>query len=158
MMFQIANRRFMGQQPVYSDNATIFGDGTEEHPLSTVKEEGVVELTLDTFQVTADSELLTFSMNGPLSGPGGIEITNQDTVNQAGITIDDFSGGNIEILEGVDGALIIIGGDSAGVGLSIGTTTADSIGFFGVTPVQQQTHPTTLAEVIAILAAYGLSA
>jgi hypothetical protein len=147
----------MGQQPVYTDNATIFGDGTEEHPLSLAKDD-VVELNVETFEVTADDQLLAFSMNGPLSGPGGIELSNQDTVNAAGITIEDASGGDVEILEGVADAMIILGGDNVGVQIELGTTTADSVGFFGITPVQQQVHPTTLAEVIAILVAYGLSA
>jgi hypothetical protein len=43
-------------------------------------------------------------------------------------------------------------------GTKIGTAADQKLGFFGVTPVAQQSAPTTLAHVITILHNVGLSA
>jgi hypothetical protein len=43
-------------------------------------------------------------------------------------------------------------------GTKIGTATDQKLGFFGTTPVAQQNAPTTLANVISVLHALGLTA
>ncbi len=43
-------------------------------------------------------------------------------------------------------------------GTKIGTAADQKLGFFGVAPVAQQSAPTTLANVISVLHALGLSA
>jgi hypothetical protein len=43
-------------------------------------------------------------------------------------------------------------------GTKIGTATDQKLGFFGITPVAQQSAPTTLANVISVLHALGLTA
>jgi hypothetical protein len=43
-------------------------------------------------------------------------------------------------------------------GSKIGTAADQKLGFFGVTPVAQQSAPTTLANIISVLHALGLTA
>jgi hypothetical protein len=43
-------------------------------------------------------------------------------------------------------------------GTKIGTATDQKLGFFGAAPVAQQSAPTTLANVISVLHALGLTA
>jgi hypothetical protein len=196
------------QQPVYTDNSTITGDGTEEHPLRSGGGGGSPGGNTNDIQYNnagafagsddlqffpngfAQGELFIFSasdggnaqifagsnslegfagavyMQGDgglcsidinLTNQGGITIQNNDTAFAEGIIIIDNSGGNLSILE--SGGIIQIGGNN-GVGCTVrlGINNSDQLAFFGSIPAFQQPAPTTLAEVIAILAAYGLTA
>lgn len=106
--------------------------------------------------------------------------------NTGTIVLQDFSGGtseftasgNLELLAGNNVSIFAGSGKNIAaspqltvtgallaeykVGLStlkvLETTSAGDLGFFGKTPVAQQPTPITLADVIAVLQAYGLTA
>lgn len=85
-------------------------------------------------------------------------------------TLELLAGNNVSIIAGpgkniaanpqltVTGAFLVEYRVSISTFKVIETTSAGDLGFFGKTPVAQQPTPITLADVIAVLQAYGLTA
>lgn len=112
-----------------------FGPGVE---LATVGTTGGIKLqTFNTGSTHADITLLQETL-------GQIVIQNAGT-GTSGITINNGAGGGVNILDSMDG--VNVQSDASG-----------KLGFFHVAAVTQQATPVTLADVIALLQAYGLSA
>ena len=119
------------------------------------------------------------------SGPTFFPQAGSITLGSDGVLLGSFpavgKSGTIEISQ-ADGGIVARASGTYGVSISTsgsglisisgvaGTTVADShglelqtsptekVGFFGATPVVQQATPVTLANVISLLQAYGLSA
>lgn len=81
---------------------------------------------------------------------------------QAGNNVSIFAGAGKNIALSpqatVSGAFIVQWRSGISFVKVIETTSAGDLGFFGATPVAQQPTPITLADVIAVLQAYGLTA
>jgi hypothetical protein len=86
------------------------------------------------------------------TGSGGTLI--EDDVS--GMIIRQKGSGDLEIDNVGTGRVLLNGPNAAGVVINSAPT--NFLSFFGVTAVQQQATPVTLADVIALLQAYGLSA
>jgi len=89
-----------------------------------------VQIELTGAGSSAQIEADTVLINSPF-GAGGVTLQAS-----GGVSLDGDNGGNI----------------------SIGLTTSDKVGFYGAGHVTQHAHPTTLADVIAILTNVGLCA
>ena len=110
------------------------------------------------------------------NGTAGINLlssAHKITITASGYDIDldsqsgginlNSGGGQIQISSyagGIDitGAVVNISGNAPGAPVQICNTINNTLSFFAVTPVVQQATPVTLADVIALLQAYGLSA
>jgi hypothetical protein len=103
---------------------------------------------------------------------GGIKLESK-APGSGGITLNDSSGGgvlvettipfdSIYIASADELGLVSAGGngvsinDTGGGGVNVQTNAGGNLGFFAVGPVAQQATPVTLADVIALLQAYGL--
>jgi hypothetical protein len=93
---------------------------------------------------------LNIATGATTDGNGGsINIT---AASGATTTATARDGGSITLTVGA----AVSGGTTGAV--NICTAITQRLGFFGVTAVAQQATPVTLADVIALLQAYGLSA
>lgn len=119
---------------------------------------------------------------GDLDQEGGFTVNDSGTginlnspVGGGGITLDEHSGAGINLNAPISssaisiqtgGPLLLVGGLRGGVeincssssGVNVQTDATGKLGFFAHAPVVQQPTPVTLADVIALLQAYGLSA
>jgi hypothetical protein len=148
-----------GGAPIGGTYASLTGAGQTETP-GALTQEGDFTIGGD-LVVYADSQVLIKA-----SEHGFIQLANLGT---GGIQVYDEGGGGIRIVT-ADGGLVVSNGDptitfagvligdTTGNGVQIGYADTDLLGFFDTPPVAQQPTPTTLAEVIALLRAYGLSA
>ena len=102
-------------------------------------------------------------VNVPVSASGSM------VVDSPLVSLNDSGAGGLESVivnhasqfVNVAGFNVLIEDTSAGFGtggIKVGTSTAQRVGFYGVTPVAQATHPTTLADVIALLTNIGICA
>jgi hypothetical protein len=138
-------RHDMDQQPIFTDNVSVTGDGSQQHPLSANRTQiisadkkmtvdvGVTHVDQITIENTESAGTTGILIETGASNPGGIEI------------IDNGSGG-IEILSGtgvqvggVGGATIEAGAESIELQAGVGITMNGSLGFFGTSPVTQPT-------------------
>lgn len=119
------------------------------------------------------SQVPFFPQAGELLVSGdGFLLSSQPSLTQGATISASAAGGDLEIstsssypivIETRGGAAIQISSTdvmtlAASNGLEIQGNPAQKVGFFGVGPVAQQATPTTLAQVIALLQAYGLAA
>jgi hypothetical protein len=144
----------MPQFPIFVDNTTVHGDGTEEHPLSasgsatppTEIESTDGNISADCGVTTPDHfTVLNSETTGAIvmdnSGTGGTKLTDSggggivldDTAAPGSVGVKLFSGFTI-VLGGVGGATISISGDgTTETPISIGVS-GDHLGFFGQPP------------------------
>jgi len=100
------------QNPVFTDNETIAGDGTEANPLAVAESGGITEITSDDGSVTVDNptgpivdlsvspsavrEAIAARSAGPvvISGSGSF----QDVIESGGVNVPDGSSGQVLVL------------------------------------------------------------
>jgi len=173
------------QFPIFTDGSTIKGDGTEEHPLASSGSvpggantdvqfndagtlNGVAAFTFD----KATGSLIVNPVGG--SAPNadilleagthlsnGIQVSGNGVGNGVGLTAGETGGtAGIEGDAGIILDLITSGSillQSATPTTIVEVTFDNKLGFFGVAPIVRHATPVTLADVIALLQAYGLS-
>ncbi len=146
----------MSQQPVYTDNDTIVGDGTEEHPLTGGASSGP----------GGTNAQLQYNNSGAFGGVAGssfsggaltLEIPGAITLISSANNID-LTSSNTITLNGGDGTEIQANGETLINMGSLGTT----MGFFGATPIAKPTvtgsraSGAALASLLTELASLGL--
>ena len=156
--------------------ASLTGPGETVTP-GALTQQGSFEVDSSEFGGAIKLENSGFAGNGIQihdTSAGGIKIESF-APGSGGILINDNSGGGIiietttpsdaiAIQSGDAISLTTAGGtglilnDTGGAGVNLQTNPAGKLGFFAVGPIVQQATPVTLADVIALLKAYGLSA
>ena len=113
-------------------------------------------------QVTIDSATVNGTPLSIISAVSGQNVhialshlTAQVTI-QAGQQVV-ITGGDVTLAAGATGNSVNLDGANGGI-INVGKHTTDRVGFYGKGPASQHTHPSTLADVIAILTNVGLCA